>query len=73
MLKDQQGYAVPLHLFKGGVHIIGEICPRSDPDITHMRYYLSPSKLKYKYSVCNDLFSHCTTGYDNWDNFNFPM
>ncbi len=23
--------------FKGGVHIMGEICPRSDPDISHMR------------------------------------
>ncbi len=28
---------------------MGEICPRSDPDIAHMRYYLSPLKLKYKY------------------------
>ena len=25
---------------KGGVHILGEICPRSDPDIAHMGYYL---------------------------------
>ncbi len=33
---------------KGGVHIRGEICPRSDPDIAHMRYYLGPLKLKYK-------------------------
>ncbi len=23
---------------KGGVHIMGEICPRSDPDIAHMKY-----------------------------------
>ena len=40
---------------------MGEICPRSDPDIAHMRYYLGP------------LFSQCTTGYEIWDNFNFPM
>ncbi len=33
---------------KGGVHIMGEICPRSNPDIAHMRYYLGPLKLKYK-------------------------
>ncbi len=26
---------------------MGEICPRSDPDIAHMRYYLGPLKLKY--------------------------
>ncbi len=25
-----------------------EICPRSDPDIAHMKYYLGPLKLKYK-------------------------
>ena len=36
---------------KGGVHIMGEICQRSDPDIAHIRYYLGPPKLKYKYSV----------------------
>ncbi len=29
---------------------MGEICPRSDPDIAHMRYYLGPLKLKYGYS-----------------------
>ncbi len=33
---------------KGGVHIMGEICPRSDPDIAHMRYYLGPLDLKYR-------------------------
>ncbi len=26
---------------------MGEICPRSDPDIAHMRYYLGPLKSKY--------------------------
>ncbi len=31
---------------KGGVHIMGEICPRSDPDIAHMRYYLGPATLQ---------------------------
>ncbi len=31
-----------------------------------------PSKVEIKV-VCNDLFSHCTTGYKIWDNFNFPM
>ncbi len=54
-------------LQKGGVHTRGEICPRSDPDIPDMRYYLGPQKLKY------DLFLQCTTGYEIWDNFNFPM
>ncbi len=33
---------------KGGVHILGEICPRSDPDIAHRGYYLDPLKLIYK-------------------------
>ena len=28
------------HLRKGGVHIMGEICPRPDPDIALMKYYL---------------------------------
>ncbi len=36
-------------LTQGAVHILGEICPRSDPDIAHMLYYLGPLKLKYKY------------------------
>ncbi len=27
---------------KGAVHILGEICPRSDPDIAHMGYYPDP-------------------------------
>ena len=44
---------------------MGKICPRSDPDIAHMRYYLGPLKL--------NLISQCTTGYEIWDNFNFPM
>ncbi len=30
---------------KGAVHILGEICPRSDPDIADMRYYLGPLQL----------------------------
>ena len=29
---------------KGGVHILGEICPRSDQDIAPMEYYLDPLK-----------------------------
>ncbi len=33
---------------KGGIHIMGEICPWSDPYIAQMRYYLGPLKLKYK-------------------------
>ena len=32
---------------KGGVHIWGEICPRSDPDISHLGYYLDPKKFIY--------------------------
>ena len=35
-------------VIEGGVHIRGEICPRSNPDIAHMRYYHGPLKLKYK-------------------------
>ena len=27
---------------------MGEICPRSDPDIAHMGYYLDPIKFIYK-------------------------
>ena len=29
-----------LPLLKGAVHILGEICPRSDPDIAHVEYCL---------------------------------
>ncbi len=29
----------------------GEICPRSDPDIAHMGYYLDPLKLTYSHNV----------------------
>ncbi len=53
--------ALIAEMFEGGVHIVGEICPRSDPDIDHMRYYLDPLKLK------------CTIGYGISDNYNFPM
>ncbi len=28
--------------FKGGVHILGKICPRSDPDIAHIEYSMDP-------------------------------
>ncbi len=45
-------------VIKVGVNIMGEICPRSHPDIAHMRYYLGPQ---------------CTTGYEIQDNLNFPM
>ena len=27
---------------------MGEICPRSDPDIAHMGYYLDPLQLTHK-------------------------
>ena len=33
---------------KGGVHIRGEICPRSEPDIAHMEYSMDPLKFIYK-------------------------
>ncbi len=36
------------HKRKGGVHIMGEICPRSDPDIAHMKYSIDPLKLIYR-------------------------
>ena len=32
---------------QGTVHILGEICPRSDPDIAHMEYCLDPLKFTY--------------------------
>ncbi len=32
---------------EGAVQILGEICPRSDPDFCHMGYYLGPLKLNY--------------------------
>ncbi len=51
-----------LEFVKGAVHILGKICPGSDPDIADMIYYLGPFK-----------FSQCTIGYEIWDNFNFPM
>ena len=31
-------------IIKGAVHILGEICPRSNPDIAHMGYYLDPTR-----------------------------
>ncbi len=33
---------------KGGVHIWGKICPRSDPGIAHMKYSIDPLELIYK-------------------------
>ncbi len=54
---------------KGGVHILGGICLRSDSDIAHMGYYLDPLKFIYK----TLLFPQCATGYGIWGNFNFPM
>ncbi len=37
---------------KGAVHILGEICPRSDPDIAHMEYCLDSLKLNLHRHVC---------------------
>ena len=47
---------------------MGEICPRSDPNITHMRYYLVPLKLKHRWFI-----QQCTIRYGIWDSFDFPM
>ena len=44
---------------KGAVHILGEICPRSDADIAYMGYYL-------------EHFYHIK-GYGIWNHLNFPM
>ncbi len=33
--------------YKVTVHVLGKICPTSDSDIAHMRYYLGLLKLKY--------------------------
>ncbi len=38
---------VMIYVHKGPVHIWGENCPRPDPHITHMGYYLGPHKYKY--------------------------
>ena len=35
-------------LLQGGVHIMGEICPRSNPDIAHVKYSIDPLKLIYR-------------------------
>ena len=32
---------------KGAVHILGKICPRSDPDIASMEYSMDPLKFMY--------------------------
>ncbi len=45
---------------KGGGHIWGKICSRSDPDIAHMKYSIDPLKLMYK-------------GHMILDHLNFPM
>ncbi len=51
-----------VHLYEGGVHIRGEICPRSDPDIAHMEYSMEPLKFIIVYQGANDSgsleFSH---------------
>ncbi len=44
---------------KGGVHIMGKICPRSDPDIAHMKYSIDPQKLihnTFKSYVIDSIF-----------------
>ncbi len=48
---------------KGAVHILGKICPRSDPDIGHMEYSMDPLKfIIIVYQWANDSgsleFSH---------------
>ncbi len=47
---------------------MGEICPRSDPDIAHMKYSIDPLKLIY-----NDLLLECIKGHMILDYLNFPM
>ena len=37
-----------LHVGRSSMEIQHTLCPRSDPDIAHMRYYPGPLKLKYK-------------------------
>ena len=59
------------------LHIFGEICPRSDPDIAHMWYYLGPLKLKYRYFIRNPAtvwpawvrFSEMEMPYELWRGF----
>ncbi len=45
---------------------MGEICPRSDPDIAHMRYYLGPLKLKYNFPMLNPHWQLCKYGPHLW-------
>ncbi len=40
---------LPWHQTKCVVHILGEICLRSDPNIAHMWHYLAPLNLKDNY------------------------
>ncbi len=38
---------IALSIDKGSVHILGKNCPRSDPHMAHMGYYLGPHMYKY--------------------------
>ena len=39
---------------KGAVHILGKICPRSNPDITHKEYSMEPLNVIYKLLLLYD-------------------
>ena len=51
---------------------MGEICQRSDPDIAHVSSS-APIICRVAIDYIGPLFSQCTTGYEIWDNFNFPI
>ncbi len=46
---------------KGGVHMMGEICQRSDPDIAHVSYYLGFWD-NFNFSMLNPHRQLCTYG-----------
>ncbi len=48
ILKEKSIFSTPLLKSKGAVHILGKICPRSDPDIAHMEYSMDPLQFIYK-------------------------
>ncbi len=47
---------------QGGVHVLGENCPRSDPYVAHIEIEIEIEMVYYtnccdmQYIVCNDLF-----------------
>ena len=56
--KNLSDTSVTAVLNKGEACILEEICPRSDPDIAHMRYYKGTLNLTYKLFIQQPLIHH---------------